>query len=401
MVGIAQPENFGFFLRKVGYSVGLENTFGRFSDFCEEYSRTPQLKIGDWSNLIHHRWNLKTSNISDVFASLGIAQVTSQGIFAGPFGEAGAICVRLLDTKSEREEALRHILALSILLADGDIFLNCLAAEFQPDDISRRLMSMVLVKRQSLFELFKSQGEREAIAAAVTIERQRTNKGGASKVSRLTAATSAGLTGGLGHLGLPKPKDVYAMDPPSGDYIRHVIPSRREWARSLGLCGKDGAVTSQGWHWLQCIGKAGFTFDSGEYSLRPTKFELERSRLASIRELMAHAPSTWDYVSLVSSGLTVTDTWEKNSLDNDEIAAITLCFFDVFRDFAQDRRILRNELPLLVALSAYMGISRARGESLIDYEAWLKCDLPQKFGIKVRSSRTIELGIIAPSNGQN
>lgn len=401
MVGIAQPENFSFFLRKIGYSVGLENTLSRFSDFCVEYSRRPQFKIADWSNLIHHQWNLKTSNISDVFSSLGIAQVTNQGIFAGPFGEAGAICIRELSSRSQRDEALRHLLALSILLADGDIFLNCLAAEFQPDEISRRLTAMILAKRQGLFLSFKSQGEREAIAAAVNIERQRTNRGGASKVSRLSTATSAGLSGGLGHLGLPKPKDVYAMDIPSKDYLRHVVPSRREWARSLGLCGKDGKVTSQGWHWLQCIGNAGFVYDSGEYSLRPTKFELERSRLASIKELMNQAPRTWDYISLVSSGLTGSDLREKNPLNDREIAATTRCYFELFRDFAQDRRVLRNELPLFVALSAYMAISRAKGESLIDYESWLKSDLPHNFGIKVRSSRTIELGLIAPSNGKN
>lgn len=398
MVGIAQPENFSAFLRKVGYSVGLENTLSRFSDFCEEYASIPQFKISDWSSLVHNRWGLKTGNVADVFASLGIAQVGNQGVFAGPFGEAGAICVRLLGATAERDMALRHLLALSILLADGDIFLNCLAARFKTEEIMRRLTGMVLGKRQELFELFKTQAEREAIAGAITIERQRSNKGGASKGSRLTAATSAGLSGGLTHLGLPKPKDVYHMDPPSSDYLRHILPSRREWARSLGLCDKDGEVSPQGWRWLECIGGAGFVFSSGEYSLRPTKFELERNRLSAIHQLMSQAPSTWDYIALVSSGLATEDSRAERT-DNDAIASLTGSFFEAFREFAQDRRMVRNELPLLVALSAYMAISRARGEALIDYDAWLRSDIPQQFGIKIRSSRTIELGLIVPTYG--
>lgn len=403
MVGIAQPENFSPFLRKIGYSVGLENTLSRFSDFCRLYASVPQLKSSHWLSLVHDptRWNLKTGNIADVFASLSIAQVSSQGVFAGPFGEAGAICVRILETTAEQDEAFRHLLALAIVLADGDIFLNCLAAQFNVDDIPSRLVGMVLGKRQELFELFKSQAEREAVAGAITIERQRSNKGGASKSSRLSVAASAGLAGGLAHLGLPKPKDVHHMDAPSGDYLRHILPSRREWARTLGLCDKNGAVNAQGWRMLECVGRAGFVFSSGEYSLRPTTFELERNRLSSIQQLMTCSPSTWDYVSLIARGLAPTDPVSQGIARDDELGAFTRRSFEAFREFAQDRRMVRNELPLLVALSAYMAFSRAQGQDLVNYDAWLRSDTPQQFGIKTRSSRTIELGLIVSTNEHN
>lgn len=399
MVGIAQPENFSAFLRKVGYSVGLENTLSRFSDFCHLYAKTPQLRSSDWLKLVHETWSLKTANVADVFASLGIVEVGQQGVFAGPFGEAGALCLQLLDTPEQKAEALRQLLALAILLADGDIFCNCLAAQFKSDDIPTRLTGMVLGKRQELFQVFKSQSEREAIAAAITIERQRSNKGGASKGSRLTTGVPTGLAGGLGHLGLPKPKDVHQMDPPSGDYLRHIIPSRREWARSLDLCDKDGAVSSQGWRWLQILGDAGFVFPSGEYSLRPTKFELERNRLSSIPELAARAPRTWDYVSLIAGGFAPES--DPELLDDDALGSLTLAFFTAFRELSQDRRMVRNELPLFVALSAYMAMACARGKTPVDYDAWLRSDAPQRFGIRTRSSRTIELGILVAINGHN
>lgn len=401
MVGIAQPENFSSFLRKVGYSVGLENTLSRFGDFCHLYSATSQLKSSDWMSLVHDKWRLKNTHIADVFASLGIVQVTTQGVFAGPIGEAGAICLSLLDTLEEKHEALRHLLALAILLSDGDIFFNCLAAEFNPEKVSKSLTGMILGKRQELFEIFKSQAEREAIAGAVTIERQRSNKGGASKGSRLATGTQTGLSGGFQHLGLPRPKDVHSMEPPSADYLRHVIPSRREWARSLGLIDKDGSVTNQGWRWLQVLGETGFVYKSGEFSLRPTKFELESNRLSAIPALMLAAPRTWDYVVLAAHGLAPDGLGVSESIHDEVLATTTAKLFSAFRELAQDRRMMRNELPLHVALMSYMAITCAKDQKLVDYDAWIRSDVSHQYGIKTRSSRTIEIGIIVTNDDRN
>jgi hypothetical protein len=401
MVGIVQPESYSRFLRKVGYSVGLENTLSRFTDFCELYASKPQVKISDWQALVHEKWGLKTRNIADVFASLGIAQITNQGVFAGPFGESGAICIKVLEKPEEVAEALKHLFALSILLADGDIFFNCLAGEFAPTNIAKRLTGMVLGKRHELFDIFKGQADREAIASAITIERQRSNKGGAVKGSRLTIGASQGLSGVSKSLGLPGAKDVNHMDPPSDDYFRHIVPSRREWAKSLGFCESDGRISSEGWRILQSLGNAGFVFPGGEFSLRPTKFELECNRLSAIIPLTNSAPSTWDYVFLVANGLAPEDLILVTDPDENALESQTIAFFKIFRELSQDRQMVRNELPLFVALSSYMAISRARGEDLADYDSWLRNYVPRSQGIKVRSSRIIEIGILISNDGRN
>src|SRR5450830_1702606 len=99
MVGIAQPENFSIFLRKIGYSVGLENTLSRFSDFCHLYAKTPQLKNSDWKALVRKKWDLKTENIGDVFSSLKIANITHRGFLLGHLAKrehsALTFCIRL------------------------------------------------------------------------------------------------------------------------------------------------------------------------------------------------------------------------------------------------------------------------------------------------------------------
>jgi len=396
MVGIAQPDNFSIFIRKIGYSVGLENTLERFSDFCHQYISVPQIKQKDWLELVHNKWNLKTNNIADVFSSLGIVEVTQQGVFAGPIGEAGAICLKVLTGADEQRRAMKHLLALAILLSDGDIFLNCLAAQFRTENVRDSLRKMVIGKRQQLFEVFRTQAEKEAIAAAITIERQKTNKGGASK-GGLNALRTGGLNSGLGKLGLPQPKDVFQMDPPSSDYLRHVLPARREWARTLGLVGesKDGGVTELGWQWLQVFGDAGFALPSGEYSLRPTRFELEKARLGSMPLLAEYAPSTWSYVRNVAMALGATECAAEISSEEPKILAeTTKSMFELYREFAQDRRMVRNELPLQVALSTYMALCCSTGKRLVNYDSWLRSDASASFGIKTRTSRTIELGII-------
>lgn len=394
MVGIAQPENFNLFIRKIGYSVGLENTLDRFSDFCHLYATATQIKQKDWKELVHDQWKLKTTNIGDVFSSLGIVQVSQQGVFAGSFGEAGGICLNLIDDPKKQQDALRHLLALAIVLADGDIFLNCLGAEFKTDQVPGWLTRMVLGKRQQLFDIFHSQAEREAIAGAITIERQKTNKGGGSK-GGLGAIQLGGLSSGRGKLGLPQPIDVYKMDAPSADYLRHVLPARKEWARTLGLAERDGTVTDVGWGWLKAFGNGGFALASGEYSLRPTKFEIERARLSSIPQLVEFSPSTWDYVRIVCGGLGGRFVSGVEANRGYLLGDITKRMFETYREFSQDRRMVRNELPLLVALAAYMAICCATNEEMTDYDSWLRGDEPAAFSIKTRTSRTIELGITA------
>lgn len=399
MVGIARPENFSAFIRKVGYSVGLEKSLERFSDFCRAYAATPQLKHSDWLSLVEDKWDLKTTHIADVFSSLKMVQVNSQGVFAGPIGEAGGLVVRLLSDPLQQERALQCLFGLSVMLSDGDVFFNCLSAAFDPKETPKKLIGMVICKRQELFRVFKSQQEREAIATAITIERQKTNKGGASK-GGVESRVQGGLSGAFKGLGLPAPVDVNSMEPPSADYLRHVLPARKEWARSLSLCEKDGAIRDEGWQFLKALGEAGLVFSSGEFNMRPTKFELEANRFGAITELTNVAPSTWDYVKLTVAGLRPTCMYG-NGVDSAGFADFTKRLFGEFRELSQDRRMVRNEVPLFVALAVYAAIASATSSHYFDYDDWLRGEEPIEYGIKTRTSRTIELGILIPTNGSS
>jgi hypothetical protein len=351
------------------------------------------MRIGDWNRLRTEVWGLKTEHIADVFGSLQIAEITPDSVFPGPIGEAAGICFRLCEGESQRRDALAYVLALAVVLSDGDIFLNCLAAEFETDVVAEKLSRMLRVKREQLFDVVSDAHEREAIASAIAIERQKTNKGGASKgglSSRLTNIREA-----TKRLGLAQPRDPFHVEPMSADYLRHVIPSRKEWARSFGLLDKDGTLTDGGWRFLSVFAQDGYATASGEYSLLPTRFELRKARLDVIEPLLAKAPTTWQYAATVWRALGGLGPFELIPGQASQEPAETLKqIFATYRELSQDRRMLRNEIPILAVYAAYLGIARAASRSPVDLEAWLASSAPESYGVKQRTSRTIESGLI-------
>lgn len=395
MVGIAQPESFSIFLRKIGYSVGLEQTLDRYIDFCKVYASVPQVKHEHWKSLVEKTWRLKNYHINDVFASLGIVEISTQGIYPGPFGEAGAICIKYFDKAPDKQEvALKHLLGLAITLSDGDIFMNCLASSFEATEVVSKIKGMIHSKRQKLFSIFQSQQEREAIASAICIERQKTNKGGGSSKSRLDSSHLGGLTNGMKKFGLPEKMDVHHIEEPSVDYLRHVLSPRTGWAKSLGLVNKDGTLSEIGWHWLKTFADRGYILPGAEYDLVPTKFELEKANFSTLIRLLKFVPSTWDYVVTVFVAFKGHYSTNNSESHNELFGSLTETVYSYYKDFSQDRITVRNEIPLLVVLSSYMAIAGANNESLYDYYSWLEKGEISAFGIKVRPSRTIELGLL-------
>src|SRR5256885_724744 len=132
MVGTAQLANFAVFIKKVGYSVGLEALLSRSMDFAETYASVASLRESEWVELVHGKWKLKSAHVGDVFGALGIASIKRREVIPGPIGESLGI-VRKLSSDQEFTEACRFLVALAIVNADADIFLNALKSSFDKD----------------------------------------------------------------------------------------------------------------------------------------------------------------------------------------------------------------------------------------------------------------------------
>ena len=69
MAAIAQSDSYTIFIRKIGYSVGLEHTLDRLGNLYALYSSSKDVTVSSWRELVrgNDKWRLKSDNITDFF----------------------------------------------------------------------------------------------------------------------------------------------------------------------------------------------------------------------------------------------------------------------------------------------------------------------------------------------
>lgn len=390
MVGIAQADNFAIFIRKIGYSVGLEKLLDRVADFGIAYAHAESFRETDWQSLLK-KWKLTTNNISDVFAALGIVRFSNGDAIIEPMGEALGISAKLLPP-SEYLVSTTYIVALAIIKADGDIFLNALQSEFDKDKLRNALISMVVNKREALYRIFGSVRDKEAIAKYVAIERQKTNRGGSSTGGLSSLTKGSPLDDKLKNFGLPKSIDIHHFDAPSDDYLKKIAVTRKGWAEALGLF--DGHnLTHTGINFLGQFANKGYA-DQGTYFLWPTSFEAQVNRFDLRGLAPLNLPSTWDFQTTVfqaMGGAYIGNTPSKSEHDAliDDIRSI----YKVYKNLSLNRSMIRNEISNYVIQCFLLGRSMSRQEQVPDWSKLIHVGSLSDSNIAIRRSQTIEYGI--------
>jgi hypothetical protein len=391
MVGTARAADLAVFIKKVGYSVGLESLQKRAFDFAKAYAGNPSLRMTTWSDLVHKKWKLKSDHVSDVFAAFEIVRISNQEPIAGHIGEALGICARQM-SDDILVEAVRYLVALTVIQHDGDIFLNGLQASFQKGRFVQLLMDALTWKRELLFRLFSGYPEREAIVNAIRIDRQRTNVGGAAARRGLVASHDGRpLSARIDslQLGLPKRADLGRFDAPSDDYVEKVLVTRKGWAESLGLYGATG-ITAAGTAFLTSLASNGYGSHAGFMYVWPTRFEVEKARFD---------PSNFGDLGLRDTAELHRDILRAISDDNgktnqaaEEAAKFVTKVFDDFQALAVNRAMIRNELPIAVLSSVAAATAHATG-FFADFESLRKAESAGPSDISWRPSLAIEAAI--------
>ena len=190
MAATVHPDSYAIFMRKIGYSVGLEHTFQRVSDLHTLYKSSKDVTISSWNELISSpkHWNLGSDNITDVFYSLRLIQRTSSDLLVLENLDAMAIACALLETQEEQQRAREIILLWAIITNDGEIFINLLLAGFEEAKIKETLSAMIEKKRSILCDVLPGRDSRKRIYRVVNIERQGKNRGstGSGKIGGIT-----------------------------------------------------------------------------------------------------------------------------------------------------------------------------------------------------------------------
>lgn len=390
MVGTAQAADFAIFMRKIGYSVGLENLVARASDFGRAYADHESFRYSDWVRLVRENWGLKSDGISDVFASLRIVHIVNRDPIPGPIGEALGILARRLDG-GRYERAVRFLVLLTVISQDGDIFLNALASNFRREEFRESLLQVVRSKRETLFSVFGSYQEKEAVFRAVAIDRQRTNRGSSGGKNLDSLARGRPLRDRSAGLGLPQKLDLMGLDEPSDDYLDKVLVTRRGWAESLGLY--NGALTDRCIRLLLWLREHSFGCGAGPFLVWPTTFEIAKARFDLGTFSAIPIQSTLDFMRVVAEGINGRSVATlASSPSGVSLVSYIAAVYDDFRSLSQNRSMIRNELPLAVLGATWYAEAESNGAS-VALERPLIDAASLEGGLIIRTSQTIELAI--------
>ena len=341
MIG-ADADQFQIYMRKVGYSVGLENTLSRLSDLCDRYIRDGTVTPQSWKSLVSDEWNLKNDGIGDFFGSLNLIKRTKSRLDVLSGLDLCAIS-RKVDPANA---VLAGALLLLLMEMDGEIFLNALAGGFENDDLVQRLSTLVHYKRHVLFGIYRAPEIQSQLARVVGIDRQATNIGGAGKTKGLSGSKrTEPLESRTESLRGPALPEVEISD----DYLRKVVPRRRDWAASIGLWDVGSHKrTPQGERLIEALAKSGLTLHTGEVVLWPLSHEVSRLRINPTL-FGTRIFDFWELVMTALIGIGAESADRYDEVDRNFFVTSAQAHVRLYRELNRPKAMLRRELPLTIA----------------------------------------------------
>ena len=391
MAATTRADPYAIFMRKVGYTVGLERTLERVTDLERAYVTNRDLTWADWRALVHEaeHWNLQSDHIGAVFRVMGFVQRTAGELFVLDNLDAMAIACELAATESERERIRRFIFLWALLLSDGELFVNMLLAEFDEARIGEFMRKVLTHKRRVLRERLPDPGSARRVARVVRIARQVGNPGskgkqdlrsGGTRTEPLEAEFRRKLAR-AGSVEIP----VLAF---SEDYFRKVPPRRKDWARSLELWSDAVGLTELGRRFRDGLADRGYLVDGRYFVFWPMRHELIREGFApnllgpAGRELW---PTLLDFAGAYSE----LDLSPQEPPDREHAVELLRTMMRTFRSLHTAKVLLRQELGLTVAYPATVALAYGRGQRLVDLPRIIRAEQREpRRRIILRASRS-------------
>lgn len=393
MVDRVRSKDFSVFIRKIGYSVGLEQTLERLKDFARLYGGQDTLSYADISRLLHAPkpmgWGLDQNNehILDVLRSLGVIDVRRGEVAVLEVGDALGMLIRLQGDGDSFRNSAKFVFAYCLALADGDIFFNALAAYFDPEEFSVRLRRMIEFKWGVLEEYYSSSHQRAAIYSEINVETQANNPGSRGRGNLGSVPDPARLRQVRGAL------DRRIIRPElkiSDSYLAKALPRRKAWAISLGLASESGVPTSEGERLLNALVESKYCGPSC-IAMWPLQHELGSSSFTVLREAEFPVLDSWSFMLLIGRGIGLLKPADSNWGEGEVL--LLRQFVQMYRALNTSKSIVRAELPVRVAYLCALGLSIGQSSvvkypELIDNEQ--KSPSPR---IVARPSRLAELAL--------
>lgn len=386
MLATAPSSDFTPFMRKIGYSVGLEFLLDRVRAFGVVYGDAEVFGYGDVVRLVQKDWGLKTLNVLDVFRSLGVVSVKNGEVAILEMGDALAVTWRDRDN-IDYESASAFYLTHAIVSADGDIFLNALASGFDEEGFRQSIERMIEHKWSILETRFSTADLRRRFYKAVNIELQANNSGSRGGQGRGLGLPPVGSPLGHGPLSGPVSRPAIQL---SADYLRKTLVTRRAWALALGLADAAGNPTSQGRNLLNAVSDAGFGGPSC-IAMWPLDHEVYPTGIGS-GDYYPRLDS-WSFMVVVAKGLGLIDEpvpWgagvHERAINDVER------WFSLYWSINQSKRMVRNQM--LGRVLYRLEIAKSLGQAPLPlptvFDREMESDSPR---LTARRSREAELAI--------
>ena len=373
MAATAHSDPYGIFMRKIGYTGGLEHTLDRFRQLEEHYLLHRDLTLASWNGLVRGEqgWKLRSDHISDAFFALRLIHRTPGDVLVLDNLDAAAISGSLLNDESEKRIARSLVFLWAVLVNDGELFVNFLLAGFQQPAISEKLAAVIRHKLRVLSEAMPGKDAIRRMARIVTIERQETNRGSAGSGHSVKSLVRTESVRSLvrreplqGHASVDVESVLKKAVQISDDYFRKVPPRRRDWARTLGLWSDDGGLTGRGREFLDVLRSSNYIGDRDFFTFWPMEHELVRSGFRP--DLLRGTKTLWSALLDVGRAYAGVSVKPFEPGDADTLVGQLREMMAVYRSLHTRKSMLRRELAITVAYPASVAVAAARGEAVID-----------------------------------
>lgn len=377
MVAIVLLNPFQALSRKIGYSVGLENLKRNADLLVDRYATQANVTLADWREIVLTeigRREPAVDHIANFFSSLNLIKIISNELHVLYGLDCLSIVYRFLEDKAKYQTARDSVLLQLLIEADADVFLNCLAAEFQREPARDRLKMMVESKWAKISSVLLNADAKSRAWDVISIKSQPAPKGGTKATAR--PSPFARRTEPLNL----KPQRTTSLAEATRDfevldsYLDKVVPTRKAWAKDLGLYA-DSGLTGSGRELLAQMSKIGLEIEKDAFGFWPYPHDLAQLRI-SHKDLGSVEVEPWALNLAIIKALGASIE-AREIVDSKEESVITLLrtLYTLYREGSRTRGSIRHQIPIYILRPAYAAIALANGSSVINLPALIEKEI--------------------------
>jgi len=384
MADIVQLDPYQCLIRKIGYSVGLEHLRERVISLVDLYIEQRGLSLAAFRDLVEIEFKRKNAaeHFADVYGTLNLIKLIGKNIHPLRNLETLSILRRhLTDDNKSFLAATQTVLIQAILEADGDIFLNGLASDFESEPFKQALINMIKRKRELIRSVIKSPAALKKVYSIIDIKSQPSQKGkegeqGGKASSKFAIRTepldavkrTTSLSNGIN-------EEIEVPD----DYLRKVPATRKSWAEDLGLF-ENGHKNAKGINLLEALDEyLRVKQETGCYVLWPYAKDLAQLQIKP-KDIKTPEISPWLLLCAIGKGVSDIEVEVfDGGRDYSEVITQLKEFHRLYREGNITYGSIRHQLPLYVAEPCIVAVCSANAQGIPPLPAIIDAETKRAF----------------------